>query len=186
MILVAAAALGFGAVRGWLVLRSQLPEIDSGPLPPRLLYTRDWHTAARLVLLSLTMAIIPLALRPPRESFRRLWGRPGTVVPIAVGLAVLACLVDEHAFHFVVGFHYLYASRAQRLFSIITEAVAVSRAATAVGVAWLALSLAGRWEPEVSWVGRFGRALGFTWIGSCLGYRAYELVMYLVLGQLVV
>jgi hypothetical protein len=186
MIFIAASAAGFGMVRGWVVLRSALPQIDSGNLPPRLLGFRDWYTAARLVLLALTMAIIPIGLRhsgPPRLGR---WSRPGTIVPIVVTLAIAACLVDEGAFQHAVGFHYLYSSPAQRLFIVISQAVGIARAATAIGVAWLTLALAGRWEPEDDWVGRLGRVLGFAWIGACLGYRAYELVMYWRFGIVVV
>ena len=186
MILIAAAAAGFGMVRGWVVLRSTLPQIDNGALPARLLDFRDWYTAARLVLLAMTMAIIPLGLRrsgPPRLGR---WSRPGTIVPIVVALAIAACLVDEGAFQHAVGFHYLYSSPAQRLFTLVSQAVGIGRAATAIGVAWLTLALAGRWVPEDDWVGWLGRALGFAWIGACLGYRAYELVMYWRFGIVVV
>jgi hypothetical protein len=34
----------------------------------------------------------------------------------------------------------------------------------AVVVSWLTLALIGRWRPEPSWVDRWGRVLGFTWI----------------------
>jgi hypothetical protein len=34
----------------------------------------------------------------------------------------------------------------------------------AVAVSWLTLALVGRWRPEASWVDRWGRVLGFTWI----------------------
>jgi hypothetical protein len=186
MILVAAAAAGFGAVRGWMALRSAFPQIDSGPLPPHLAGFHDWYTATRLVLLSLTLALIPLGLRRSSTSMRRQWARPGTVVPAAVSLSVLACLIDQHAFPFAVGFLYLYASAAQRIFSIVTEAVEVARAATAIGIAWSTLALAGCREPEDDWVGRLGRVLGFVWIGACLGFRAYELVIYRAFGRVVV
>jgi hypothetical protein len=185
MILVASVAVGFAMVRGWVELRSRLPQLDSGPLPPRLLDIRDGFTAARMVLLSVTLAVIPLGLRTPKPPQGGRWGRPGMVVPIAVALATLACLLDEGVFPFVIGFYYLYASPEQRLFQVATGAVSISRAATAVGLAWLALALAGRWEPEISWVGRFGRALGFIWIGGCLGYRAYELALYALFRQVV-
>jgi hypothetical protein len=185
MILVASVAVGFAMVRGWVELRSRLPQLDSGNLPPRLLDIRDAFTAVRIVLLSVTMALIPLGLRTPKPPQGGRWGRPGMVVPIAVVLATFACLLDAGTFEFAVGFYYLYASPEQRLFQIATEAVSISRAATAIGVAWLALALAGRWEPETSWVGRFGRVLGFAWIGGCLGYRAYELVLYALFRQVV-
>jgi hypothetical protein len=186
MVLVAALAAGFGAVRGWVILRSWIPQFDNGNLPPRLSGYRDAYTAFRLVLLLVTLAILPLSLRRPRPPLRDLWGRPGTVVPVAVALSLVACLADEGAFQHLVGFYYLYASPTMRLFNVVTQAVSVSRAATAVVVAWSALALAGRWKPEASWVGRLGRALGFAWVGSCLGYRAYELAMYWLYRQVVI
>jgi hypothetical protein len=108
------------------------------------------------------------------------------IVPIAVTLAVLLGLIDESSFPHIVGFHYTYASTPQRIFNLLTDTVAITRGATAVGVAWLALALSGRWESETSWVGWFGRVLGFGWIASCVGYRTYEAIMYLGYGRLVV
>lgn len=186
MVLVAAVAAGFGAVRGWIVLRSWMPQNDNGSLPPRLSGYRDAYAAYRLALLPVTMAVLPLSLRRPRPPLRELWGRHGTVVPIVVALTILACLLDERGFPFAVGYYYLYASPAQRLFHVVNEAVSISRAATAVVVAWSALALAGCWKPEASWVGRLGRVLGFAWVGSWLGYRAYELAMYWLYRQVVI
>ena len=34
----------------------------------------------------------------------------------------------------------------------------------AVAVSWCTFALTGRWRPEPSWVDRWGRVLGCTWI----------------------
>jgi hypothetical protein len=187
MVLVAAAAAGFGLVRGWLALRSQPPQFDGGTVLRGAILADfdDWYTAARLILLVLTMAVIPLGLRHSVPTRLGRWSRPGMIVPFAVALAALACLLGEQAFPLAVGLHAVYATPAHRLYFIISEAVSIGRTATAIGVAWLTLALAGRWEREDDWVGRLGRALGFAWIGTCLGCRAYELVMYWWFGYYV-
>jgi hypothetical protein len=48
--------------------------------------------------------------------------------------------------------------------------------AAAVAGAWLTLVLAGWWRPERSWIDRFGRALGFAWIGVSLIYHGAPLL----------
>lgn len=186
MVLVAAVAAGLGAVRGWVELRSRLPQFDNGPFPARLQDVRDGYTAVRLVLVPVTLALIPLGLRAPRPPLGRLWSRPGMIVPVALVLAILSCAFDETGFPHLMGFHYLYASPAQRAFYVINEAISISRAPAAIVVAWTALALAGRWEPETSWVGWLGRGIGFAWIGGCLGYRGCEVIMYWAFGATVV
>ena len=186
MILVAALATSLGAVRGWVLLRSRIPQFDNGPLPVQLKGFQDWFMVIRMVMLALSLAIVPLNLR--RGGWRKLrrWGTPGTIVPIAVILSLLAGVMDQRAFPLVMNFYYLYASGEQRVFRLSFVMTDITLCSSAVAVAWAALAISGSWSRETDWVGHLGRAVGVTWIVQAVGYRLYEVYMYLGYHQVVI
>ena len=56
------------------------------------------------------------------------------------------------------------SSTRNALFAANGVVLLAHHAGWAVAVSWLTLALTGRWHPEPSWVDRWGRVLGWTWI----------------------
>ena len=51
---------------------------------------------------------------------------------------------------------------------------------SAIGGAWLALALGGRWNPEPTWVDRMGRGLGVFWLASWPAHLLNPFIEYFV------
>jgi hypothetical protein len=111
-----------------------------------------------------TGAFLATRLHAPRPRRRRLVLQPGFVGAVAV-LAVLIAesvlLIGCAQFDGRFGW-----STPTRIAEFAANAVVMlaHHAGWAVAVSWLTLALTGRWRPEPSWVDRWGRVLGFTWI----------------------
>jgi hypothetical protein len=111
-----------------------------------------------------TGAFLVTRLRAPRPRRRRLLRQPGMVAAVAA-LSILAiewalligsALLDGR-FNFM---------NSQQISAFVVNGVVLlaHHAGWAVIVSWLTLVLTGRWRAEPSWVDRWGRVLGCTWI----------------------
>jgi hypothetical protein len=117
--------------------------------------------ASQPMLAVWTLAVAALGLLPPRPPLRRLALRPG----LAACLAAAAVIVIGGGLTFATTTVRLAEPKDAAIVylaaSLMPQRAEVGFAVTAV---WLILALSGRWGPEVSWVGRAGRALGVWWI----------------------
>ncbi len=100
----------------------------------------------------------------PRPRLKRLLMQPGLVAAVAA----LSILTIEWAL--LVGSAWL-DGRFDFMSPLRTNAFVANgvvllahHAGWAVVVSWLTLVLIGRWHPERSWIDRWGRVLGCTWI----------------------
>jgi hypothetical protein len=174
MVLTAATALGLSLVQfGWL-------RQAAGAWPFRVAFvarntsgypSKTWMLpiAERVVpilpcLAAWTAAFLVTRLRGPRPRRRRLVLQPGLVAAVAalVTLAVESTLLIGSA---KIDGRFGWSSPA-RVGEFVANAIVLlaHHAGWAVAVSWLTLVLIGRWRPEASWVDRWGRLLGCTWI----------------------
>ena len=104
-----------------------------------------------------TVAALAFQLRRPRLSRRRLGRQPGAMVvllgTISVGLATAWGVVVALAFDRDPE-HYFFFSAT--LGSILAGAMIIG--------GWIAMAVGGHWRPEPTWLDRFGRLLGVSWI----------------------
>jgi hypothetical protein len=111
-----------------------------------------------------TGAFLVTRLHGPRPRRRRLLIQPGLVAAVAA----LSTLMVESAL--LIGSAKIDGrfgwSSPSSLANFAANAVVLltHHAGCAVAISWLTLFLIGRWCPERSWVDRWGRVLGCTWI----------------------
>jgi hypothetical protein len=174
MVLTAATAIGLSPIQfGW-ARKAAGPQVFGGRVIPAHqsgYVSKDWLTpvAERALpilpcLAAWTAAFLLTRLRGHRPRWRRLALQPGLVAAVAA-LSVLAI----ESIMLVAGakidgrFNWASPDRVAD-FGANGMILLVHHAGWAVAVSWLTLVLIGRWRPERSWVDRWGRALGFTWI----------------------
>ena len=174
MVLTAATAIGLWLVQfGWPG-KVAGAWIFSGPLlPPSVggYPSKSWivpfaERAAPILpcLATWTGAFLATRLHGHRPRRRRLVSQPGLVGAVAA-LSVLTIesilLVGSAKIDGRFGW-----SSPARVAEFVTNGVVLlaHHAGWAVAVSWFTLVLVGRWRPEPSWVDRWGRVLGCTWI----------------------
>jgi hypothetical protein len=189
MILVAATAIGFGAI-GWLARLSGVSVLDARDEVSETLPQQGRQITAEAIatfcamgaglvtplIAAWALALIPIRLISPRPRWRRLASQPGTmavcssvVVLAALGLLITCALL-------VPGGGYdasVVAAFAEGTLVLSPVFFGLTVAAT-----WMSLLLGRRWRAERSWVDRAGRALGCFWIVAGL------LVIYFLAVQL--
>ncbi len=111
-----------------------------------------------------TGAFLLTRLRGPRPRRRRLVVQPGLVAAVAAvaALGFESILLVGSAW--ADGRFRTIGPVALATFGANGTVLLAHHAGWAVVVAWLTLALIGRWRPERSWVDRWGRGLGCTWI----------------------
>lgn len=109
-------------------------------------------------------AFLVVRLRGPRPRRRRLVAQPGLVAAVASlsALAIESGLLIGSAWY-DGRFRFMRPARIND-FAQNGVVLLAHHAGWAVIVSWLTLALVGRWHPERSWVDRWGRLLGATWI----------------------
>lgn len=116
-------------------------------------------------IIALTLVLIPLRWRRPRPPVTRILRQPGTVACLAtigaIATASAILIVCEWIGDMARGFPppTSYSSNAWYWSNVVGFFIPA-----AVGGAWAALALGGRWSPERSWLDRAGRVLGFYWL----------------------
>ena len=200
ILLVAVVAACLVLARGWLGLRLEAKRdlytsnLRGDPPPPYPDAPRELFAAARVGLLTMTIAIIPFGLRRP-HPFRS--AGPGMVTLAAIALAaatglldpsVHAAAVDGPAFGMIddgprpqFGPSRLTPSQ---VYAMIDAASSDGRAAVAVLAAWSALALTGGWSRSRYRVDRLGLALGLLWLVAHVGWRVYAIVSWARFGRI--
>jgi hypothetical protein len=174
MILAAATALGLSLVRfGWprkvagaWIFTWPLSPSNAGGYPSKIWVLPIAERAAPFLpcLAAWTGAFLVTRLRGPRPRRRRLLRQPGLVAAVAA-LSILAIewmLLIGSAW-FDGRFNFMSPLRINE-FVANGVVLLAHHAGWAVLVSWLTLVLIGQWHPERSWVDRWGRVLGCTWI----------------------
>jgi hypothetical protein len=165
MVLVAAAAISLVPIREYLTFVQDRRIVDSIPREWSLASIWRFSTLAAGMLaplaLSLSLGLWILRLRKPRPAWRSLFRQPGAVASTAV-------VAESSLFVLKVWFAQAYIqSRSRPLEPLIDLWInRLPWTGEVIAVAWLVLWLCGSWEPESSWIDRFGRALGVYWVAS--------------------
>jgi hypothetical protein len=174
MVLTAATAIGLSLVQfgwrgnaagAWIFTWPVLPHKGSGyPSKSWILPIAVRATSILPCLAAWTGAFLVTRLHGHRPRRRRLVLQPGLVAAVAA-LSVLAIesilLIGSAKIDGRFGW-----SSPTRVAEFVVNGVVLlaHHAGWAVAVSWFTLVLIGRWRPEPSWVDRWGRALGCTWI----------------------
>ncbi len=161
MVLVAATAVGIAAAQGSAEpIRRSLLGLTTFSQPLRFL------VVASPLLTPWSVALLGLALRPPRPPLRRLLGRPGiaalmaspVLAPlVAIRVAIILRSVPINA----------RGEYGIRLFWLNL----IPAVDSAVAVAWLSIWLGGRWRRSADWIDAAGRALGLAWFATDLALQ---------------
>jgi hypothetical protein len=171
MVLTAATAIGLSAVQFTLWGYTLSAGHFTRPLWQPRYPSKAWMlpVAERVVpflpcLAAWTGAFLVTRLRGPRPRPRRLVLQPGFVGAVAALsiLAIESLLLFGSATidgQFGRSSPYMIAT-----FVVNGVVLQAHHAGWAVAVSWCTLALTGRWRPEPSWVDRWGRVLGCTWI----------------------
>jgi hypothetical protein len=171
MVLTAATAGGLSIVQfGWpgkaIAAGIITPPVWQGGYP-----SKAWMVpiADRVVpflpcLAAWTGAFLITRLRAPRPRWRRLVLQPGFVAAVAALSILTAESVLLFGCAWIDGRFGWSSPQSISLFVVNGVVLLAHRAGSAVAVAWCTLALSGRWRAEPSWVDRWGRTLGCTWI----------------------
>jgi hypothetical protein len=162
MALVAGFAVGLGLMRGLSPNQFLLPFDPVGPMSPnwgRPWTSREWVVwAVNLVqsrsyylmplIVTLSVTVLMIRLRPPRPRLSRLMRQPGIVAMVAVSTMA------------AVWFPFLTMLTIQKYFDPMSiqffySAMATSFA-TAVASCWITLLVGGRWRADPGWCDRLG------------------------------
>ena len=177
MALIAATAVGLALSQlgwprqaanpagAWVLTWPILPSKPSGyPSKTWMLPVAERVAPILPCLAAWTGAFLATRLHAPRPRGRRLVLQPGFVAAVAV----LSVLVIESSL--LIGTAWIDGrfgwSSPTRVAEFASNGVVLlaHHAGWAVAVSWLTLALTGRWRPEPTWVDRWGRVLGCTWI----------------------
>jgi hypothetical protein len=160
MILIAATALGL-ALDLWMRRKPVFSRVPHTAWLSSLYYALEpWLSTGGCVALFWTLAVLPLRLRKPRPTRRRLWRQPGVIACSAAGLAALLSVVSsipEGLGPPNLGEDWSF------WYGLAVAATASGANGPAIAVAWTVLTLSGAWRAEASWIDRLGRGLGVIW-----------------------
>jgi len=171
MVLTAATAIGLSFVQfGWPG-RGAAAGIFTWPVWPGGYRSKAWMLpiADRVVpllpcLAAWTGAFLVTRLSGHRPRWRRLVFQPGLVAAVTALsiLTIESVLLIGSA---KIDGRFGWSSPASVATFVANGVVLLAHhAGWAVAVSWCTLVFIGRWRPEPSWVDRWGRALGCTWI----------------------
>jgi hypothetical protein len=172
MILVAATALGFGAI-GWFAKAAELSLQDVSDAVSEVFPKQGRPISAQLVVgvcamggaivtplfAAWALALLSIRLISPRPRLRRLASQPG-MMAVCSSIMVLAVL---GLFFICVILVSGGLSRAEEAVEYTFYSLPVLFGLT-VAASWMSLLVGRRWRAERSWVDRAGRALGCVWI----------------------
>ncbi len=174
VVLVTATAIGLSAVQfgwprkaagAWIGNWAVLPSYSGGYASKVWVLPIAERVAPFLPCLAAwSGAFLVTRLRGPRPRRRRLRTQPGFVAAVAA-LSVL--LIESILLFGSATFdgRFTWSSpQSISLFVVNGVVLLAHHAGWAVLVSWLTLILSGHWHPERSWVDRWGRVLGCSWI----------------------
>ncbi len=183
IVLVAATGCGLAGCRFWM-WSSKIDLDNFWPTENEPLLEAIWSIALGLIpiesimLLSWTMAILLLRLRPARPRRRHLWCQPGFLACVAtilvfawkgagVGLYIVGQVLTANPAKFSeITFGDIIYDLTFMLISFPLDTQADVGAA--ILLIWLVTWASGRCRPEPSWVDRAGRVLGAIWVCTAL------------------
>jgi hypothetical protein len=174
MTLVAATAIGLSLVQfGWPRKAAGVsiftwvvwPTYSSGyPSKTWVLPIAERVAPFLPCLVAWTGAFLVTRLHGPRPRRRRLLAQPGLVAAVAaLSVVTIESILLIGSAKLDGRFNWSGPSSIN-LFIVNGVILLAHHAGWAVLVSWLTLILIGRWHPERSWVDRWGRVLGCTWI----------------------
>lgn len=169
MALIAAAAVGLAASRGWAGVSDPSildRQVEDGPLrwlaPATRQVVLGWPVVA-----AWTLALVALRLRRPRPAGRRLFAAPGVAACLIASVVLVLQLANAAAYWIYLmvktGFQYVGSHGPMMSIAMLPESASPS-VGFAVLAAWLWLALTRRWRPERVWIDRAGRVVGCLWI----------------------
>jgi hypothetical protein len=174
MVLVAATAIGLSLVQfGWprkvagaWIVTWPVRASSAAGYPSKTWVLPIAGRAAPFLpcLAAWTGAFLVTRLRSPRPRRRRLLPQPGLVGAVAaLSILTIEWTLLMGSAWFDGRFSFMSPSRINDF--VVNGAVLLAHhVGWAVVVSWLTLVLIGRWRPERSWIDRWGRVLGCTWI----------------------
>lgn len=173
MSLVAATAVGLGLARGMqdpLWSQTNMTVVD-GSVGAVLHAAARWTILGLPMIMSLTLAVLLMALQRPRPGFGSLMRRPGTAACGAAALAMAIGAANMMALLAVVRVKQSMGPyEPDRLAVVLVDCLIhgvpldCGMPGLAVTVAWATLALTGQWHREPHWLDRAGRRLGLAWI----------------------
>ncbi|HZW31492.1 MAG TPA: hypothetical protein VFF52_12345 [Isosphaeraceae bacterium] len=174
LILAGATALGLSLVQfGWprqvagaWIFTWPLAPSHAGGYPSKTWVLPIAERAAPFLpcLAAWTGAFLVTRLCGPCPRRRRLLRQPGVVAAVAaLSILTIESMLLIGSAWFDGRFKFM---RPPRINEFVANGVVLlaHHAGWAVLVSWLTLVLIGQWYPEPSWVDRWGRVLGCTWI----------------------
>ena len=118
------------------------------------------RVSEQLILVG-TPVFLLMRFRNPRPPIRVLLKQPGTIAGLAAALGLTLVAGWLHRFFY------------SRLVDGMVNPIAVGGT---VALAWVCLALSRKWEPESSWIDRFGRIFGVAVIvGGAVAYLMFGL-----------
>ena len=103
------------------------------------------------LILIITPVFLLIRFRNPRPPIRVLLKQPGTIAGLAAALGLTLVVGWLHRIFF------------GRLVDGMVNPITVGGM---VALAWICLALSKKWEPEASWIDRFGRLMGAAMIAA--------------------
>lgn len=114
------------------------------------------------LLFSWSYACLVLRMRQPRPNVRRIARQPGFA---AATMTVLVSIVKTLEHVAVQCGFYLRKAAIEPLYDLVTNLwLSTELVSLAIACTWMFMALGRRCLPERSWIDRFGRVLGGTWI----------------------
>jgi hypothetical protein len=155
-----------------------------------LLFVLIVQRGAETMIPFLTMCSLALAglrLRQPRPPLRKLARQPGmvaccaailTLVLEVLGIILGELILPPNAVIARTIPPYVKLSLPEGILHDVRGTVVLqANAGGAVAAAWLILALIGAWRSEPSWIDRFGRALGLSWLAVNVAMHAALLLV---------
>jgi hypothetical protein len=176
MALVAAVAVGLALSRVWTRCADERRTYQSttilypGPLarlrPVTKRAVQYWPVVA-----ALSPTLLALRTRRPRPRRRRLFAPPG-VTACATATIAIALQGLMNVLHYLglslESSHWKWIELDHLYVLDLTLATIGALSSMTVGIAvaaaWGSTALAGRWQPESSWIDRAGRVVGLLWL----------------------
>ena len=160
MILIAATAAGFGAIRRVRSLNLVFFFTNPNDVSPSL-----WLNEPRIlincvvgslpIVMAWTFALVAMRMMRPRPMARRVARQPGLVAGVtACALISVNCL----------SLMFLIKNPMFALYLHNMHYTAPFQIGAAVAGAWALLKWGGGWHPEPHWIDRAGRVVGIFWV----------------------
>jgi hypothetical protein len=164
MVLIAALAFGLVWTSHWRhsdTAGVDYPTETDGPLlMHRIELVAWWAFGLSHCVAVVTIALLVLRLRGPRNSLNELAREPGTVACTAVLLAVVTDVSSK--LNYLA--YWATSVRKEDPFSYIDIVLTPRSEFLAVAASWGLLAASGLWRPTPGWINQAGVCLGLFWL----------------------